>query len=195
MLVEPENVSGALGGCRINQRPEWVKPIVRDLFAFEAKSKFSACPAPRLPRHVETSKTRHGKTVYYFRRDRKTPRVRIRSEPGTAEFEIEVKNARSGIVTPKVVSWVYFVRSGDRVKIGVSRNPRSRLGELRIGSSRLLRLSYVTPGDISLERQLHREFGADRVTGEWFIYSRQIRDWIAKDELARLDARNKAQGE
>lgn len=189
MLEGSKIIGGALGGFRTDERLQWVKPEVRGLNAIEANSVFSARPAPKMPRHVEISKNRHGKTVCYFRRDRKTPRIRIRSEPGTPEFSLEVENARNGLKPAKaVVSFVYFIRSGDRVKIGVSKDPRARLSDLRIGSSRLLRIRYITPGDRAKERELHRLFASDRVNGEWFIYSRQIRDWIASDEAARVKA-------
>lgn len=153
----------------------------------EAKNDSSAPPAPikrRLPRYVHVDKSRHGITVYYFRPSRNVPRIRIRGEPGTKEFDEAVVAARTGAVLPPA-SWVYFARSGNRVKIGVSKNPRARLEGLRTGSSTKIRIYYVTPGDITLERELHRQFGADRINGEWFIYSPQIRAWIQADEARR----------
>lgn len=180
--------TGALGGSVIIQPLQWVTPRVRDLSPFERKRKLSPLPAPKLlPKYVEKTTSRHGKTVYYFRRDKQTPRIRLRSDPGAEGFLLEVANARDGKTLPSPASWVYFVLCGERVKIGISKNPRRRLSGLRTGSSRLLRLFYVTPGDMELERELHRQFGADRVNGEWFIYSQQIRDWIQADEAGRKD--------
>jgi integrase len=51
-------------------------------------------PRPRPP-HLHREKTRHGKAVWYVRVD-KGPRVRIRAEFGTAEFDAEYQAAISG---------------------------------------------------------------------------------------------------
>jgi hypothetical protein len=55
----------------------------------EAINAISATPAPKrrqLPKHVHAEKNRHGTVCYYFREDRKSPRIRLRSKPGSAEF-------------------------------------------------------------------------------------------------------------
>jgi Meiotically Up-regulated Gene 113 (MUG113) protein len=137
-----------------------------------------------LPKYVEAQTTRHGRVVHYFRRSREEPRVRLRTTPGTADFLAEYHLAMAGKL-PGPQSFVYFARSGNRVKIGISKDPRARLGSLRTGSSTKIRIYYVTPGDIEIERELHRQFAADRLNGEWFIYSEQIKSWIEQDEARR----------
>jgi integrase len=48
-------------------------------------------PRPRPP-HLHRERTRHGRIIWYVRRDR-GPRIRIRAEFGTAEFEAEYRAA------------------------------------------------------------------------------------------------------
>ena len=151
-------------------------------------------PAFLMPKHVQRETTRHGKTVYYFRKDGR--RSRIRSDAGTDAFYAEVKaftgsrpERQPDLKPEHVTGWVYFARAGNRVKIGYSKNPRDRATGLRIGSSVRLRIYYVTPGTMALERQLHALFASDRVNGEWFLYTRAIKDWIASDESRRMTER------
>lgn len=51
-------------------------------------------PRPR-PLHLHREATRHGRLVWYVRRD-KGPRIRIRAEYGTPEFEAEYQAALTG---------------------------------------------------------------------------------------------------
>jgi hypothetical protein len=156
----------------------------------EAINAISATPAPKrrqLPKHVHAEKNRHGTVCYYFREDRKSPRIRLRSKPGSAEFLNEYAAARAGnACAPQ--SFIYFARAGNKVKIGISKNPRQRLGSIKTGSSSKVRIYYVTPGDAQKERDLHKLFSEYRVNGEWFLFAAAIRDWIASDEAARVAA-------
>lgn len=62
------------------------------------------------------------------------------------------------------VDVVYYVRSGDRIKIGTSGNPRSRLAALRFDS-----LLAFERGGRALEQQRHWMFAELRFAGsEWF---------------------------
>lgn len=155
--------------------------------AFEAINDFSRQPAPkrrRLPKYVHSEKSRHGVECFYFRKSKELPRIRLRSRPGSEEFLAEYRDALSGKSAPPQ-SFIYFARAGNKVKIGISKNPRQRLGGIRTGNSNRVSIYYVTPGDMALERELHRLFASDRVNGEWFIYSGQIRSWIEEDEAKR----------
>lgn len=69
-------------------------------------------PRPR-PQYLHRETTRHGRAVWYFRRDM-GPRVRIRAEFGTPEFQAEYESALTGNpvhTKPKVRSgslrWLY----------------------------------------------------------------------------------------
>lgn len=58
-----------------------------------------AMPRPRPP-HLQRQVTRHGKAVWYVRVG-KGPRVRMRAEFGTPEFDAEYQTAISGVSRPK----------------------------------------------------------------------------------------------
>ena len=67
-------------------------------------------------------------------------------------------------VAPPRVDVVYYLRNGDRVKIGTTANPRQRFAA--IWHEELLAFER---GDRRLERRRHEQFAADRFTGsEWF---------------------------
>ena len=71
---------------------------------------------------------------------------------------------------------VYYITRVDRpgqVKIGTTKNLRTRLTELgRRG--RTVTLIATEPGGRDLERQRHAEFAAIRADGEWFSYAAPI---------------------
>jgi hypothetical protein len=54
----------------------------------------------RQPKHILRERTRHGKTVYYFRRN-KSGRVRLDGEYGSAEFWKNYAVAASGALLPE----------------------------------------------------------------------------------------------
>lgn len=63
--------------------------------------------------------------------------------------------------------FVYALRCGPWIKIGTSYDPNERTKNLMriLPPSEVL---YVLRGGRALEKQLHRELSAFRVTGEWF---------------------------
>lgn len=64
--------------------------------------------------------------------------------------------------------FVYFVRGGDRVKIGWSRKVALRVSQLQTASAEQLELLGEMPGTLDTERALHDTFAPLRVRGEWF---------------------------
>ena len=70
---------------------------------------------------------------------------------------------------------VYYVRFGDRVKIGTTWNPRQRFAALRHEE-----VLAFEQGDRRLEQQRHAEFAEDRLgTSEWFDLSPRLRAHIS----------------
>jgi len=65
---------------------------------------------------------------------------------------------------------VYFVQAAETlaIKIGSSTNPTRRLGNLQSASAYRLRILGTISGGRAKEMQLHREFDAYRLNGEWF---------------------------
>ena len=70
---------------------------------------------------------------------------------------------------------VYFVRAGERVKIGFTKDLDRRLVQLQNFFPDPLEVLLSMPGSILMEQELHRRFAADRLRGEWFLCSPAIR--------------------
>jgi T5orf172 domain len=75
---------------------------------------------------------------------------------------------------PPRVDVVYYLRYGDRVKIGTTANPRQRLA--RIWHDDLLAFER---GDRRVEQRRHAQFAGDRLGGEWFRLSPELQEHIA----------------
>ncbi len=70
-------------------------------------------------------------------------------------------------------SWVYFIRIGNRIKIGYSINPERRAREL--GQAKLI---HCVPGGRIEEQRLHLKFAHLRDHGEWFCDDPELVDYI-----------------
>lgn len=151
-----------------------------------------------LPKYIMQDTDRRGNVRLYFRRGK--IKIRPREEIGSAGFDAHYEALSGAHVRPKTpreawerddipASVVYFIKFGRKVKIGTSTNPRGRYKAIRRGLPGKCSVEYVTPGDHTLERQLHSLFAVDRIAGEWFLFSQAIKDWIAADTSRRCAAR------
>ncbi len=59
-------------------------------------------------------------------------------------------------------------------KIGYSKTPVPRLSQLQCGNSLNLNLVAIVKGDKNVEKQLHKQFKANRIRGEWFYLTEEI---------------------
>jgi Meiotically Up-regulated Gene 113 (MUG113) protein len=76
-------------------------------------------------------------------------------------------------------SGVYFIQSGNAVKIGTSKTIAARLRALRTMSPLPIELLGVIPGGREEEAQLHREWSSQRLHGEWFTATPELLGRIA----------------
>lgn len=78
-------------------------------------------------------------------------------------------------------SVVYFLRAipSGNIKIGISTNPKARIGTLRTATHEAIEVIGMIAGDARLERKLHKEFADFRLAGEWFRPSSRL--------MARID--------
>lgn len=84
---------------------------------------------------------------------------------------------------------VYFLRAGDRVKIGWASSVRRRARELQGACPDRLVLAHFVPATGTadgrrMEREFHRRFAACRVRGEWFNFHPVIEEFV-QGERAR----------
>ena len=75
---------------------------------------------------------------------------------------------------------IYFITMGMSgvLKIGFSTNLDARLKSLKTSSPTKIVLLLVINGTMAEERALHKRFASDRVQGEWFRFSDEIRGFI-----------------
>lgn len=73
---------------------------------------------------------------------------------------------------------LYFIRSGQYVKIGVSANPRGRIASIQTGNPEPVEVLAIVEGDASLEADLHRRLASFRKQGEWFEDCPAVRNEI-----------------
>jgi hypothetical protein len=103
-------------------------------------------------------------------------RVGIRYPSGwiCATCEWRVGEIPDGDLAQVRVDVVYYLRFGDRVKIGTSSNPRARLAQLRYDE-----LLAFERGDRATEQRRHAQFASHRFPGsEWFRRHRALDDHI-----------------
>lgn len=80
------------------------------------------------------------------------------------------------------VGSVYFIGNAlgdDTIKIGWSRDPVTRLGQLQIGNPSPLKFLGCVAANRTIEPALHQLFALSYVTGEWFTDPEgSIRRWL-----------------
>ena len=84
-------------------------------------------------------------------------------------------------------SFVYFIEAGEYIKIGYSRDPISRLSQIRKGGSAIApeglatggaRILAVEQGGMEQEKALHKRFAEYRAAGEWFAKNDRLAHYI-----------------
>ncbi len=84
---------------------------------------------------------------------------------------------------------VYFARASDgRIKIGTSRTPSKRRNSLASDSGMDVRILATTPGSYARERELHAQFAAHRLRGEWFAPAPELLAFIETLKAAGAEA-------
>ena len=66
---------------------------------------------------------------------------------------------------------IYFIRSGNCVKIGVSEQPWQRLADLQTAHHERLEMLAIMPGSYEEERQLHRRFSEYHQLRDCLLYT------------------------
>lgn len=76
---------------------------------------------------------------------------------------------------------IYFIQQGEAgpIKIGWSRNVRTRIATFQTASPYPLRLLLVLAGEERDERRLHDWFSRERLNGEWFKSDGEVAAFIA----------------
>lgn len=79
---------------------------------------------------------------------------------------------------------VYFILDtySNSVKIGYTTitGLSKRLETLQIGTPYELKLLGALWGNQKIEKQIHKQFSSSHIRGEWFHYTQELEDYIAK---------------
>ncbi len=118
---------------------------------------------------------------------RTKPVIRMRS--GSVVQKASMADVPTGYLGPEVPdedkeggTFIYFVEAvgQERIKIGKADNPKARIMQLQTGSAVELRLLGVIADQPSRESDLHAAFAKDRIQGEWFRATSELREYIAR---------------
>ena len=93
------------------------------------------------------------------------------------------------------VEGVYFVRCGSRIKIGYSRNIKSRLDGMATSMPTEPHLMAWMPGDAEAEKALHQRFARHRKRREWFSCDPELIAYIQLVRAQRHAARKRSRGD
>jgi hypothetical protein len=78
--------------------------------------------------------------------------------------------------------FVYFIRAGEAIKIGYSKDAYSRMADLQVANAETLEFMGSVKGDRQYESDLHDMFCHLQIRGEWFSAEPELIDFI--DDLA-----------
>jgi hypothetical protein len=81
---------------------------------------------------------------------------------------------------------LYFIRSGNYVKIGRSKDPNKRIKQLSTGNPNKLIMLHIEIDKGCLEKVLHSKFNQYHYNKEWYRYNSDIRkfiEYLKKDVL------------
>ena len=80
---------------------------------------------------------------------------------------------------PSKETCVYFIRSGDMIKIGYTSNIEDRKSSLQTNNPIKIEVLKTIPGGYEEEQELHRKFSHLNKQGEWFFAAKELLDFIS----------------
>lgn len=78
---------------------------------------------------------------------------------------------------------VYFIRSGDLIKIGYTSDLQNRKSSLQTNNPTKIEILKTIPGGYEVEQQLHHKFAHLNKQGEWFFAAQELLDFITSPNL------------
>ena len=95
----------------------------------------------------------------------------------------KIKNIEEKDIEEKdieVERYVYFIKSKNSVKIGISNNPKQRLKSLQTANPNKLHIIGYVNGDICKEKKIQADLRKYSISGEWFKYCNKVKEYIYK---------------
>ena len=89
--------------------------------------------------------------------------------------KIDKSSAKSNVLS----KFIYFIKSGKYIKIGISSNVFHRLNSLQSASpTKLSVLGIIKDSTHKTEKEIQDKFKSLRVEGEWFVYGKSLKKYI-----------------
>lgn len=88
------------------------------------------------------------------------------------------------LVEPPIFTYLALCETTNTIKIGISKNPKARLGNIQTSHPFLLSFILILEGN--REKELHQLFSAHRLAGEWFNYSTSIKKFVEESNQMEL---------
>lgn len=150
-------------------------------------------PRPRPP-YLQREFTRHGKAIWYFRKPG-GPRIRIRADFGTAEFDEQYQAALTGsprkappVDSPESLAWLWsrFTETGEwsRLKLSTRRARANMMAHVLKKSGHLPYRSF-TPADILASRDARKATPTQAKI--FLVLMRSLFRWAVGAELLDRD--------
>lgn len=108
------------------------------------------------------------------------PQVPVPPLPPMPAMPQSTRPAPESRAPEPILSGVYFIRSGDLVKIGTSIDVHRRLAALRTSSPMPMELLVVASGSYVEEKSVHQRFAHLRQHGEWFTAAPELLGFVAQ---------------
>lgn len=120
------------------------------------------------------------KTDFSFRGGRYRVSLNGPPTPKRAEKVAAAVSAFAQKQAEKKQRFVYFLQCGERIKVGIAKDPMRRLRALQTGNATEFKLLAAVAGDESLERAIHVKFESAHVVGEWFVRRPDLEEFMER---------------
>lgn len=125
-------------------------------------------------------------TLFWTGEGRTVPILKMRRGSLVQPKRVSMADVPTGFLGPERddeeqgSTFIYFIEAigHDRIKIGKADNPEVRLKQLQTGSHAELRLIGTIAAEAAREQEMHQAFATDRIRGEWFAATPELREYI-----------------
>lgn len=88
---------------------------------------------------------------------------------------------------------IYFIKTNGQVKIGYTDNLNKRIAAYRTHNPQAELIAEMD-GDRATEKAIHKQLASDRIKGEWFNHSQQVKDYIREHAIDQCHTKISKEG-
>ena len=134
------------------------------------------CNKSRCAQAYQKDPERYRKYSRWLYQQRKPERTAKKERASRVAQESEEIYAKTKEI--RAAKYLYFIRCGRFVKIGVSKNVKDRIQDIQTHAPEPLELIACFPSMGNRELEFHKLFSHLRSSGEWFSYTDEIKKTI-----------------